>query len=75
MMLKTRYSFKPDIAHGGSFACGVAVPFGNLERDSQASEGACVVYRSLSVRFCTYSGKFAVTLCSDTVLKEEFNTS
>lgn len=50
MMLKTRYSFKPDIAHGGSFACGVAVPFGNLERDSQASEGACVVYRSLSVR-------------------------
>jgi len=38
--LKTRYSLKHDIAHGGSFAGGVAVSFSSLGRDSQASEGA-----------------------------------
>jgi hypothetical protein len=74
VMLKTRYSLKHDIAHGGSFVGGVAVPFCNLGRDSQASEGACLVYRSLSVRFCTYSDKNPVTLCSKTVLKKGFLT-
>jgi len=52
VMLKKRYSFKSGIAHGGSFACDVAVTFSSPE-----SEGACVVCRSLSVWFCTYSGK------------------
>jgi len=32
VMLKTQYSFKLDIAHGGSFACGVAA---HLSADSE----------------------------------------
>jgi hypothetical protein len=44
VMLKTQYSFKPDIARGGSFACGVVAPFSSFGRDSQTSGGFAMCF-------------------------------
>ena len=46
--LKKQNSFKSDIAHGGSFACGEAATFSSLGRDSRMSESSDVVYRPVS---------------------------